>query len=221
MLCGISRRILTQVKLHDLPSLRKALRILHEDYRVPNVVVSSIPLKLWLFDALPEVIRPGDMEHLLCVASSCSSGDSPSVVHARCVPLIRGYFSGVGDMFSALLLGHFKANHASSSSDHPASSSLPNGLSATLHDPTTPVSIAASYALATTHHILRLTNEYALTLPEEDRQPTDDEKDAKEPLRVVRRMRGRELRIVQNQDVLRGVGLHVTRMGLWDDFWEE
>ena len=182
-------------------------------------MVSSIPLKPWLFDALPEAIRPGNMEHLLCVTSSYlpEFGASLSVVHAHCVPLIRGYFSGVGDMFSALLLGHFNVNHA----DHPTTSSLPNGSSSsvTLHDPT-PISTAASYALAATHHILRLTNDYASTLPEEDRQSTDDERDAQEPLRVVRRMRGRELRIVQNQDALRGVGLHVTKMKLWDGFWE-
>ena len=141
------------------------------------------------------------------------------MVHARCVPLIRGYFSGVGDLFSALLLGHFNVRHASDSSSDHSTSSLPNGSSATLHDDSTPISTAASYALATTHHILWRTNEYALTLPEEDRQPTDDEKDGQEPLRVVKRMRGRELRIVQNQDALRGVGLDVTRMQLWDGFW--
>lgn len=64
------------------------------------------------------------------------------------------------------------------------------------------------------------THEHALTLPEEERQVTDDEKDQREPLRKVRRMRRRELRLVQNQDVLRGVGLHVTKLKLWTGFWD-
>jgi pyridoxine kinase len=60
-----------------------------------------------------------------------------------------------------------------------------------------------------------------MTLPEKDRLPTDDEEDLKEPLRRIRRMRGRELRLIQNQDIIRGVGLReVRQMELWAGFWD-
>ncbi|KAJ7623606.1 Ribokinase-like protein [Roridomyces roridus] len=188
---------LTDIVLKDLPSLRRALTILHQDYHVPNVVISSIPLSPWLKDALPASISSNldpDANHLLCIASSATT--DTSTVHAQTVQQLPGYFSGVGDLFSALLLAHY--------------------------DPQSPsaVSRAASQALTKTHAMLRLTHEYAETLPEEDRQGTDDEKDAADPLRKVRRMRGRELRLIQGQDILRGIGLQDTReLQPWADFW--
>jgi pyridoxine kinase len=69
--------------------------------------------------------------------------------------------------------------------------------------------------------VLSLTYEHAETLPEKDRLPTDDEEDAKEPLRRIRRMRGRELRLIQSQDIIRGVELQqVRKMELWTGFWD-
>ncbi|KAJ7493326.1 Ribokinase-like protein [Mycena galericulata] len=196
---------LTDLVLKDLPSLRRALAVLHEVYHVPNVVISSIPLAEWLKDALPTNLSAGldpELNHLLCIVSSAIPGaSSTSEVHAQTVQLLPGYFSGVGDLFSALLLAHFVPNDASST---------PGA-----------VSRAATQALAKTHAMLRLTHEYAETLPEDDRQATDDEKDLADPLRKVRRMRGRELRLVQGQDILRGVGLKdVREMQPWAGFWE-
>ncbi|KAJ7132204.1 Ribokinase-like protein [Mycena epipterygia] len=185
---------LTDIPLKDLPSLRRALTVLHDTYHVPNVVISSIPLAAWLKAALPASLSAGldqDSNHLLCICSSAAS----MAVHAQTVQLLPGYFSGVGDLFSALLLAHFVDD--------------------------TSVSYAASQALTKTHAMLRLTHEYSETLPEEDRQATDDEKDRADPLRKVRRMRGRELRLVQGQDILRGIGLKdIREMEPWTGFWE-
>jgi pyridoxine kinase len=163
--------LLTGTKIQDFASLRKVISIFHEEYRVPNVVISSIPLKQWLLDALPQQIRPsGDVDiltptdYLLCVCSlSTIHTTFKSVVHARVVPLIPGYYSGVGDLFSALLLGHYHTDFPSH-----------------LHQSETPLSHATSQALAKTHDILNRTYEYSKSLPEEERQATDDEKDATE-----------------------------------------
>ncbi|KAJ7626294.1 Ribokinase-like protein [Mycena polygramma] len=192
---------LTDVELKDLPSLRRALTVLHEEYHVPNVVISSIPLSSWLKVALPTSLSSDldpDSNHLLCISSSATPGAANlSAVHAQTVQLLPGYFSGVGDLFSALLLAHFTPDDAS------------------------PVSRAASQALTKTHAMLRLTHEYSETLPEDERQATDDEKDLADPLRKVKRMRGRELRLVQGQDILRGNNLKdVREMQPWTGFWE-
>ncbi|KAJ7876294.1 Ribokinase-like protein [Mycena leptocephala] len=181
---------LTDVELKDFPSLRRALTVLHEEYRVPNVVISSIPLAGWLKAALPTSLSSNldsESSHLLWA--------NLSAVHAQTVPLLPGYFSGVGDLFSALLLAHFVA---------------PDG-----------VSRAASQALTKTHAMLRLTHEYSQTLPEDERHVSDDEKDRLDPFRKVKRMRGRELRLVQGQDILRGINLpDIREMQPWTGFWE-
>ncbi|KAJ7065295.1 Ribokinase-like protein [Mycena amicta] len=197
---------LTDVKLQDLSSLRRALTILHQQYRVPNVVISSIPLADWLEAALPASISAHldrDSKYLLCIASASTPNSTHiSAVHAQTVQLLPGYFSGVGDLFSALLLAHFVSEEDVSGRGKA-------------------VSRAASEALAKTHAMLRLTYEYSETLPEDDRQPTDDEKDAADPLRKIHRMRGRELRLVQGQDILRGVGLSDGKeMQAWSGFWD-
>ena len=210
----ISFRLLTDIKLRDLTSLQRALTMLHEEYQVPNVAISSIPVKEWLFDVLPPPIHPGtfddppqdDDRFLLCLTSS-KSGRSPnetSLVHACCVEKIPGYFSGVGDLFSALLLGHFRP-----AEDKP--SAMPE---------MTSLSIATSFALAKTCAVLGRTYSHSQTLPEGERQSADDEKDSVDPLRRTRRVRGRELRLVQSQDIFTRTGLdHSYCLKHWPTFW--
>ncbi|KAF9563606.1 bud site selection protein 16 [Agrocybe pediades] len=209
--------VLTDVTLKDIPSLHRALDILHKQYRVPNVVISSIPLNGWLAAALPSSILPPSATastHLLCISSSLpssalqsshlyASDSTRSIIHAQCVPLIPGYFSGVGDLFSALLLAHF---HQDQTPENVAAS---------------PLSEAVSQALTKTHAVLLVTQAQAEALPEEERLPTDDELDKEYPLRKTRRMRGRELALVKGQDVIRGRGhAHAREMMLWDGFWD-
>lgn len=187
-------RTLTDVKIEDPRSLRDAIRKLHEEHQVPNVVVSSIPMKPWLAEFLPEEMPKGEPTDLLCISSSRSSPGKNPVVHACTVPLIPGYFSGVGDLFSALVLAHFD----------------PDGES--------PLSDAVGKALSKTHCMVQLTQAYARNLDEADRTTTDDELDKKDPMRLVRRMRGRELRLIQGQDIIRGEGLS-RKMKAWERFW--
>jgi len=218
--------VLTDTRITDLASLRKALCVLHEDYHVPNVVISSIPLKAWLRAALPPAAQPTDTDStdadfLACISSSTGAAPGSdqgvvppaptSTVHACCVPCLPGYFSGVGDLFSALVLGHFQ----------PAPS-VPSAGAELGAEEETPLAHAVAHALSKTHALLTLTHEHAAGLPEADRLPTDEELDAREPERKVRRMRGRELRLIQGQDVLRGAaGTEYFRMVPWGGFWDE
>jgi len=185
---------LTDIRIVDPQSLRAAIRKLHDEYQVPNVVVSSIPMKPWLAESLPEGIYNGGSTDLLCISSSRGDPEKSSAIHACTVPLIPGYFSGVGDLFSALVLAHFD----------------PDGKS--------PLPDAVGKALTKTHAIVELTHDYAQTLKEADRTKTDDELDEKDPMRVVRRMRGRELRLIQGQDIIRGEGMR-RELKPWEAFW--
>ncbi|KAH9941968.1 Ribokinase-like protein [Amylocystis lapponica] len=196
--------VLTEVQLADPASLRRALRVLHDDYHVPHVVISSIPLRRWLRAELPAHIRlpadAADADFLLCICSSAAG--APPDVHVQCVPCLPGYFSGVGDLFSALVLAHFEPLRAAAGEG-------------------TPLSCAVSQALTKTHAMLTLTHEHAQSLPEEERLPTDEELDAREPNRKIRRMRGRELRLIQGQDAIRGTkAVEFRQMVSWTDFWK-
>ena len=198
-------RVLTDTKITDTASLRHAIRTLHQTYHVPHVVISSIPLKPWLLDILPATARPPSpdgSEFLACIASS-QEASSTATVHASCFPCLPGYFSGVGDLFSALVLAHFDRSEPTA----PAPAE-------------TPLSRAVSHAVSKTHAMLVLTHEAAAALPEDERTATDEEQDALEPMRKIRRMRGRELRLIQGQNIIRGVQpIEYRRLQFWDGFW--
>ncbi|KAF8555843.1 Ribokinase-like protein [Imleria badia] len=214
--------VLTEVSLTDLPSLRAALRKLHDLYHVPNVVISSIPLTK-LSASVPSYLLPPiqsingstheEKSYLICIASSVNDNGNLerrplSTVYAGCVELLPGYFSGVGDLFSALLLGHYHTPQSSGSTPFPNASKSYS-----------PLAHAASHSLSKTHGILTLTHESASTL---SLPSTDDELDSREPERKSRRMKGRELRIIQGQDVFRRKEWDgVAKMRVWEGFWND
>jgi pyridoxine kinase len=166
--------------------------------------MSSIPLHPWLLDVLPSNLRPSDDgDFLVCVSSSASKDMGP-VVHASVVPRIPGYYPGAGDVFSALVLGHLEGPFRRLSADE------------------TSLSLAVSMAITKVHAILQLTYEYNQSLPKEERPETDDEKDGADPVRRIRRARGRELRIIQGHDVIRAFNQDdARRMTVWRNFWDE
>jgi len=152
---------------------------------------------------------PDEQQYLLCIASSMNptleTGSPLSTVYAGCVSLIPGYFSGVGDLFSALLLGHFRP-HSVISASSLQNSKLP-----------CPLATATAHALSKTHAVLSLTRTSAST----DSLPlTDDELDAADPHRKSKRMKGRELRLIQGQDIFRAKD-PLEDVRVWEGFWSE
>jgi len=183
----------------------------------------------WLKDLTPPYIRSpiGDQgQSLLCLASirAANAGHNAtrlSTVYAGCIPLISGYFSGVGDLFSALVLGHYHPpplGNGRSASPSPSPPPSPESLPSSSTLP--PLTRAVSLALTKTHAILRLTEKHANSLPPDERTTTDDELDKKDPERLIRRMRGRELRLVQGRKILSGEAMGELRLlREWEDFW--
>ncbi|KAH9000483.1 Ribokinase-like protein [Lactarius akahatsu] len=201
---------ITEIKIVDRASLQKVLTVLHETYSVPNVVISSIPMAKWLWDATLTDVRSASCDQeqsLLCLTSVRAAPGTvsgpPSVVYTGCVPLVPGYFSGVGDLFSALVLGHYSPPSPSPSTDSPP-----------------PLVRAVSLALTKTHAMLCFTEKHAFMLPPEERTVTDDELDEANPERRIRRMRARELRLVQGRKILSGEAMGELReMRKWEGFW--
>lgn len=85
------RRTLSGVKIVDMDTLKQAITTLHEEYRIPHIVVTSI--------SLPAL---GVAPSLSVVGSTFSSAD-PRIFEIK-IPAIDCFFSGTGDMFAALML---------------------------------------------------------------------------------------------------------------------
>ncbi|CZS94725.1 probable pyridoxal kinase [Rhynchosporium graminicola] len=83
---------LSGVKIVDMDSLKQAITTLHEKYRIPHIMITSI--------AFP---TPGATPSLSVVGSTFTSSAAPRIFGIT-IPAIDCFFSGTGDMFAALML---------------------------------------------------------------------------------------------------------------------
>jgi pyridoxine kinase len=207
-----------------MQTLHSALDRLHREKELAHVAFSSIPLPASIVRSLDLPHPPSSYTRLLpnsplqwyssaidsspeddvlvCFASSKTGPDMETWAFA--LPTVQGYFSGVGDLFSAMVLAHF----------HPTpTKSLP------------PLPYAVSKALLAVQQVLLQTHLYSLAHPSaaisgtatprplhaspmDSVIPTDNELDdvtpldSKDPKRKAKRMRLRELRVVQERHLL-------------------
>ena len=199
-----------------MSTLRSALTALHHHHSLANVALSSIPLPAALVASLdlpppplaytallPDTSLPWyhpanasapEDDILVCCASTLE-GDQMET-YAFALPTVQGYFSGVGDLFSAMILAHYDK-----SADKPLYK-------------------AVSHALMAVQQILIRTHLHSLSNPDPSGAatprpihvpaviPSDSELDAilpaddKDPKRKAKRMRLRELRIVPERHFL-------------------
>lgn len=89
-------RTLSGVKIQDMDTLKLAITTLHEVYKIPHIMVTSISLP-----------SPGAEPHLSVVGSTMTSTAEPRIFSIK-IPAIDCFFSGTGDMFAALILVRFK-----------------------------------------------------------------------------------------------------------------
>ncbi|CAG7847465.1 Pyridoxal kinase; AltName: Full=Protein SALT OVERLY SENSITIVE 4; AltName: Full=Pyridoxal kinase-like protein SOS4; AltName: Full=Pyridoxine kinase; Contains: RecName: Full=Pyridoxal kinase, N-terminally processed [Serendipita indica DSM 11827] len=196
--------------LSSMEALRNALHTLHGQYGVPHVVISSIPITAeraaWLPDSGDYLDPPENdlryaSEDLLCVASIVSDGHSTSTVYTARIRQVAGYLSGVGDLFSALVLGYYDP-----------------------HTSQTALCDAVVKAIRTTHALVRRTMQTSKRASGADVDGyTDEELDSKDEDRRARRMKARELRIIGNNELILSAGGSQRQFGPemqhWEAFW--
>ncbi|KAK0528645.1 putative pyridoxal kinase [Tilletia horrida] len=211
-------QVLAEQEITSLDTLYSVLWTLHVQRGSPNIVITSVDLSdedLDHIGAKPKLTSDGTTLMTL-IGSSYEPSSSPATTSTSPRQLLRpwfiqfpevpGYFSGVGDTFSALLIGRFDPA-VSTRSD---SSAAP-----------TQVALAAELAIASLQSVLSRTKEsIALAapsmpddvallslakaaLPEGESWPSEDDAAEVEKLlaaqRRVEEMRPRELKIVQSK----------------------
>jgi pyridoxine kinase len=159
-------------RIDSLPSLFSALDVLHSRGS-PHVIITSLNLP----ESDLRTIGATEEGAMVLVGSTINS--KPWFI---AFPEFKGYYVGVGDLFSALLLGRYKAAGAATEarSEH-----------GTAVD--TPLSIAAEKAIAGVQGVLRNTAaaiESTLPMPEHFTDASQQR---------VEQMRRRELRLIQSR----------------------
>ncbi|KDN53387.1 pyridoxal kinase [Tilletiaria anomala UBC 951] len=188
--------ILTDKKITSLDTLLAVLQTLHVQHRVPHVLITSVELPDE--DLHKQGIartQPDGSPLMLLVGSSVQQTLCTAVAEARPwyiqFPEVEGYFSGVGDLFAAMIVGRYmrpaEAQSAASSafSSQPASPAPQPAPSATssdaatppaflrtpsamldeVHSAPTPLSRAAELAIASVQAVLAKTSEAIAKVP--------------------------------------------------------
>lgn len=200
--------LLSDVKIHDLATMREAIAKLHKAYQVPHVLITSIRLpETQATTPRAEKEHPASMAKLSVVGSSATSKNEPRLFRIT-VPALPVFFSGTGDMFSAILVARLRQAAKEAGVIDQESWRSPDDVAG----PDLPLAKAAERVLASMHVILKDTERYH----EEVAKQWSDEKekqlqegagkDASEQDEVdkhLRLTRAAEVRVVRNAKALR------------------
>lgn len=193
-------QLLAGQEITSLASLRAVQEKLHVEYRVPHVVITSLALPPDDLARLgASATMPDGQEAMVLVGSTWDHGLQSWFLQFPC---LGEYFSGVGDLFAALVLARF-ATHLD---DLPEPARAAHALepAASADECTLPIARAVMLAVAALQHVLVRTRatmvEQGARLQLDPFRPVT-QLDADERVRV---MRLRELRIVQSaSEILR------------------
>lgn len=200
--------LLSDTKIRDLASMRKAIATLHKAYQVPHVLITSIRLPATQAST-PNVEEehPSAVAKLSVVGSSATKDKQPRLFRIT-VPALPVFFSGTGDMFSAILVARLRQAAKEADVINNEHWQSPDDVAG----PELPLAKAAEKVLASMQVILKDTAEnYDLAAQkwQDDRQKGMNEgagEDADEQIEVekhLRLTRAAELRVVRNAQALR------------------
>ncbi|OAA49394.1 pyridoxine kinase [Metarhizium rileyi] len=184
--------LLSAVKIVDLVSLSAAIQALHDKYRIPHVIITSVSFS-------PE--QPPS--HLSVIGSSMTSTGKARLFKIS-FPSIDCYFCGTGDMFGALLTARMREAVQSV----PGLASCASWLSDdTVSAVELPLARAAEQVLASMHEVLTKTRDAMPSVIERTRArlKEDDRVSGKGEQQI--KSKASELQLVQNLECLRSPGV--------------
>ncbi|CAM1506727.1 Fc.00g063680.m01.CDS01 [Cosmosporella sp. VM-42] len=186
--------LLSECKIHDMESLHQAIQVLHDKYKVPHVVITSVNFEAPDHPPL----------HLSVVGSSMTSTGKARLFKII-FPSIDCYFSGTGDMFAALMVFRMREAVYNAEPELRQKESWLSDDSVDVLD--LPLVKAAEKVLASMHEVLSKTCEGMRRVMERtavDMTPLERRDDAK--VHLVK-SKAAELQLVRNLDCLRSPGM--------------
>lgn len=134
-------RVLSEVKITSLSTLKEAIAKLHKAHRIPHIIVTSIQL-------------PDSPSTMSIIGSTARSDFSPRLFKID-VPAIDCFFSGTGDMFSALTVVRLREAVTEANMNSTKSWVSPDNVGAV----ELPLAKAAEKVLGSMHTVLTKTKE--------------------------------------------------------------
>ena len=192
---------LSGVQICDWASLSQAITRLHDQHRVPHVLITSVRLPPTSTDTSGSSDGAAAGGPMLSVVGSTATSDMKPRLFQITVPALPVVFSGTGDMFAAILVVRLRqAARMSGVIDRPSWQSDDN-----VSAPDLPLARATGKVLATMHAILKDTAEHydrevrkwdeAVLLQQGAGNVAEEEREMQRHLHLTR---AAEVRVVQN-----------------------
>ncbi|KAG6053082.1 hypothetical protein E4U17_005056 [Claviceps sp. LM77 group G4] len=181
--------LLSEVKIHDMQSLKAAIQALHDKYHIPHVIITSVHFSL-----------PGQAPEQLSVVGSSMSSAGEARLFQITFPSIDCYFCGTGDMFGALVTARMRQ----AVGDVPGLIDRPSWRSDdAVSAVELPLARATEKVVASMHEVLAKTRDGMLSVMEQTRSGLTEEQRGSGTGEQQIKSKASELRLVQNLESLR------------------
>ena len=195
--------LLSDVKIHDIATMKQAIVKLHQAYQIPHIILTSIRLPPTATNTPTEGMENLSVSAKLSIIGSTRTSDLKPRLFRITVPALPVFFSGTGDMFAALILSRLRQAAAEAGVLNTANWRSPDEVPAV----ELPLAKAAEKVLASMHAILKDTathHDSATEAWEQERKHELNEgagkesADEKEVQRHLKLTRAAEVRVVRN-----------------------
>lgn len=200
--------LLSEVKIHDLTTMKQAITQLHQMYRLPHVLITSIRLPPTASNTPTQADQDLSTSAKLSIIGSTATSDMTPRLFRITVPALPVFFSGTGDMFASLMVARLREAARDAGALETKSWQSPDDVPA----PELPLAKAAKKVLASMHAVLQDTAKHydaaAKQIEGQQKHQSDkgqgeeaeEDKDAETHLRLTR---AAEVRVVRNAKALR------------------
>ncbi|KAK3648816.1 putative pyridoxal kinase [Elasticomyces elasticus] len=143
--------LLSEIKIHDLASMKQAIAKLHHTHRVPHVLITSIRLPPSESSTPTQAEEDLATTAKLSVIGSTATSDMKPRLFRITVPALAVFFSGTGDMFASLMVARLRQAAEEADLLDKASWRSPDDVTAS----DLPLAKAAEMVLASMHATLK------------------------------------------------------------------
>lgn len=203
--------LLSDVKIHDMASMKQAITQLHQIYRVPHILITSIKLPQTAANT-PTARSEGKANNVkLSVIGSTATSDFQPRLFRIAVTALPIMFSGTGDMFAALTVSRLReAAHEAGLLETSSWRSSDD-----VAGPELPLAKAAEKVLASMQAVLKDTAEHYDVAAKKTQASLDAElnegigeeaESERATLQHLKLTRAAEVRVVRNMKALRDPG---------------
>ncbi|TKA22896.1 hypothetical protein B0A50_07835 [Salinomyces thailandicus] len=201
--------LLSEVRIHDLATMKQAIAKIHQAHKTPHVIITSIRLPPTAVNTPTTADEDLSTTAKLSIIGSTATSDMKPRLFRITVPVMPVFFSGTGDMFASLMVSRLRQAATAADVVNKANWRSPDEVAG----PDLPLAKATEKVLASMHAVLKDTARYygeATDSLERRRQSTQlnegtgaeahEEQDAVRHLQVTR---AAEVRVVRNVGALR------------------